>query len=101
MNTTAWWVRNHFTRSDEFETIGYIGPPHLRHFMLIIAAQKTGYKADHKKELYLSRLFPIGFSSIAAEQPRGGAEFVRGAEMQDLFGRFSDNVRSWVVFRGS
>ncbi len=44
INHAAWWMEQHFGRSDSFETLSYAGPSDLRIITLIIAAVKTGHK---------------------------------------------------------
>ncbi|KAF7865459.1 hypothetical protein EAF04_006434 [Stromatinia cepivora] len=45
VNRLAWFVEETFGKSDNFSTIGYIGPSDIRYGMLALAAVKTGHKA--------------------------------------------------------
>ncbi|CAJ2508788.1 Uu.00g138140.m01.CDS01 [Anthostomella pinea] len=45
INRTAHWIESHIGRSDNFDTIGYIGPHDLTYPILVLACNKTGYKA--------------------------------------------------------
>lgn len=44
VNALAWWLQQEIGRSDSFETLCYIGIPHIRSAMIFLAAIKCGYK---------------------------------------------------------
>lgn len=46
VNKVAWLLEESLGRSQEFETIAYIGPFDLRYFIVVIAAIKVGYKVS-------------------------------------------------------
>lgn len=45
-NTAAWWLEGKFGRSDDFETIAYMGVVDIRYTIMFIAAVKCGYKVS-------------------------------------------------------
>ncbi|KAI1632027.1 L-aminoadipate-semialdehyde dehydrogenase [Biscogniauxia mediterranea] len=45
VNRTARWIETHIGRGKNFEAIGYIGPHDLTYPILVLACNKTGYKA--------------------------------------------------------
>ena len=47
VNSTAAWLENKFGRSDDFETITYIGIGDLRGAVVFLAAVKCGYKVSY------------------------------------------------------
>lgn len=44
INEVSWLIEKHFGRSENFETIAYLGMPDIRYYMLQMAAAKTGYQ---------------------------------------------------------
>ncbi|KAL2350035.1 hypothetical protein BJ546DRAFT_1070158 [Cryomyces antarcticus] len=44
VNFMAWWLEEHFGRSDTFETIAYMGVSDIRYNVVFLAAVKCGYK---------------------------------------------------------
>ncbi|MCJ1313636.1 hypothetical protein MMC25_007315 [Agyrium rufum] len=44
INRCAWWIEKTLGRSDNFETLAYLGPQDLRYCILVVAAIKTGHK---------------------------------------------------------
>ncbi|KAK5147071.1 hypothetical protein LTR04_000921 [Oleoguttula sp. CCFEE 6159] len=44
VNFMAWWLEEHFGRSDTFETIAYMGISDIRYNVVFLAAVKCGYK---------------------------------------------------------
>lgn len=42
----AWYLESKLGRSENFETICYLGPSDIRYFILAIAACKCGYKVS-------------------------------------------------------
>ncbi|KAK4939716.1 hypothetical protein LTR28_009304, partial [Elasticomyces elasticus] len=44
VNFMAWWLEEHFGRSDSFETIAYMGVSDIRYSVIFYAAVKCGYK---------------------------------------------------------
>lgn len=44
VNFTAKWLENKFGRSNDFETIAYVGIADLRGSVIVLAAVKCGYK---------------------------------------------------------
>ena len=42
----AWWIHNRYGRSDEFESLAYMGIPDLRTPIIFFAAVKCGYKVS-------------------------------------------------------
>lgn len=46
VNYTAWWIEKSLGRSSSDETLTYIGANDLRYLVIVIACNKTGYKAS-------------------------------------------------------
>ena len=46
INQVAWWIEGNLGRSDRFEAIAYFGPNDIRYAIIMVAAQKTGYKVS-------------------------------------------------------
>ena len=46
INGAAWWLEEKFGRSEEFQTLAYIGPNDLRYNVFVLAAIKAGYKVS-------------------------------------------------------
>ncbi|KAK4948799.1 hypothetical protein LTR28_007352, partial [Elasticomyces elasticus] len=44
VNATAWWMQDQFGRSDDFETIAYIGISDIRYEIVHLASINCGYK---------------------------------------------------------
>ncbi|KAK2595805.1 hypothetical protein QQS21_006568 [Conoideocrella luteorostrata] len=44
VNRVAWWLDENLGRSQNFETLAYLGPGDLRYSIILLAAMKTGYK---------------------------------------------------------
>ena len=44
INRTAWFIESAIRRSSIFETILYMGAPDIRHYVVLVAAMKTGHK---------------------------------------------------------
>jgi len=44
VNRLSWFLEKTFGRSDDFTTLGYIGPSDIRYAMITLAAVKTGHK---------------------------------------------------------
>ena len=44
INAMAWWIERELGKGIDFPTLAYLGPPDLRYPILVIAAQKAGYK---------------------------------------------------------
>ena len=44
VDSFAWWLRDHYGPSDNFETLTYVGVSDLRYVMFFYAAVKCGYK---------------------------------------------------------
>ena len=40
----AWWIEHSLQKSENFETLNYVGPQDLRYIILLFATIKTGYK---------------------------------------------------------
>lgn len=53
VNSMAWWLEEHFGRSNTFETIAYMGVSDIRYNVIFLAAVKCGYKVSawHAKAL--------------------------------------------------
>ncbi|OCL15374.1 acetyl-CoA synthetase-like protein [Glonium stellatum] len=54
INRTAWFIESTIGRSPVFETILYMGAPDIRHYVVLVAAMKTGYKtlfSSHRNSL--------------------------------------------------
>ncbi|TVY45835.1 Non-canonical non-ribosomal peptide synthetase [Lachnellula subtilissima] len=45
VNRLSWFLEKTFGRSDDFTTLGYIGPSDIRYAIITLAAVKTGHKA--------------------------------------------------------
>ena len=54
VNYTSWWIMRVFGRSDEYETLAYIGITDIRYLVFIIACNKTGYKVRRSTTALLS-----------------------------------------------
>ena len=48
INGAAWWLEANLGRSEEFQTLAYIGPNDLRYNIFILAAVKVGYKVSRE-----------------------------------------------------
>lgn len=46
VNGAAWWLEKTLGRSENFDTLAYIGPNDLRYNVLILGAIKAGYKVS-------------------------------------------------------
>ena len=46
INQAAWWIEKTLGKTENFDTLAYMGPSDLRYAILIIACQKTGYKVS-------------------------------------------------------
>lgn len=46
VNYTAWWITTTYGRSDNHDTIAFIGANDVRYLAIIIACNKTGYKVS-------------------------------------------------------
>ena len=46
VNYTAWWIETTYGCSDNHETITFIGANDARYLAIIVACNKTGYKAS-------------------------------------------------------
>lgn len=44
IDACAWWISDSFGRSDDFETLAYVGVADLRYVLFFYAAIKCGYK---------------------------------------------------------
>src|SRR4051812_32218320 len=70
INRLAWFIEEKLGRSETFATVMYMGVPDIRHFMVIIAAMKTGYKVRRR---CCCLLLNFAYSLISANpnSPRG------------------------------
>lgn len=46
VNYTAWWIEAKYGRSDNHDTITFIGVNDVRYLAIIMACNKTGYKVS-------------------------------------------------------
>jgi len=46
VNHIAWWLHQDFGRSNDFETLAYMGISDLRYTVIFLAAIKCGYKVS-------------------------------------------------------
>lgn len=44
INYTAWWIEKKYGRSDNHDTLTFIGANDIRYLVIIAACNKTGYK---------------------------------------------------------
>ena len=61
INRATWWLEENLGRSDNFETLAYIGPNDLRYNVFILAAIKAGYKVS-SVELFVSKALKLRLS---------------------------------------
>ena len=47
----AWWIHNRYGRSNDFESLAYMGVPDLRTPIIFLAAVKCGYKVSEMLDL--------------------------------------------------
>ncbi len=52
VNRCAWWLEQELGKSQNFETLAYVGPSDIRYAIVTLAAVKTG----HKVRLFTGRL---------------------------------------------
>ncbi|KAL8828592.1 MAG: hypothetical protein Q9191_002493 [Dirinaria sp. TL-2023a] len=45
INRMAWWLEKAVGKSEDHETVAYLGPPDVRYYVVCIVAAKVGYKA--------------------------------------------------------
>ena len=50
VNGAAWWLEETLGRSNNFDTLAYIGPNDLRYNVLILGAVKAGYKVSRSEK---------------------------------------------------
>lgn len=46
VNYTAWWIETTYGRSENYDTITFIGANDVRYLAIIMACNKTGYKVS-------------------------------------------------------
>lgn len=49
----AWWIENRLGRSQDFGTVGYLGPADIRYTIVMFAAVKTGHKVGFARGKHL------------------------------------------------
>jgi len=50
-NGFAYWIQDKIGRSDEFETLAYMGIPDLSTAVILLAAVKCGYKVSIREKI--------------------------------------------------
>lgn len=74
----AWWIHDRYGRSNEFESLAYMGVPDLRTPIIFLAAVKCGYKL-----LLLSQRNAIPTNVSLLEQTRC-SKFLHSSEMEPI-----------------
>lgn len=46
VNYTAWWIEKNYGRSDNYDTLTFIGANDIRYLTVIMACNKTGYRVS-------------------------------------------------------
>ena len=46
VNRCAWWLEKELGKSQNFETLAYVGPSDIRYSIVTLAAVKTGHKVE-------------------------------------------------------
>lgn len=63
INNCAWWIERTLQRSENFETLNYVGPQDLRYVILLLAGIKTGYQVCLNSRSQSSCLLQNSYSS--------------------------------------